>query len=70
MFICIVQPDHRVRLSFFCPHKNGESTGFSFGRAQSVEGQGSKNLYKNREIDRVFVFGFVIASRAGRWLGV
>ena len=48
--------------------QNGESTGFSFGKAQSVEGQGGKNLYKNREIDRVFVFGFVIARRAGRWL--
>ena len=49
--------------------QNGESTGFSFGRAQSVEGQGSKNLYRGREIDRVFVFGFVIARRAGRWRG-
>lgn len=26
--------------------QNGESAGFSFGRAQSVEGQGGKNLYK------------------------
>ena len=50
--------------------QNGESTGFSFGRAQSVEGQGGKNLYRGREIDRVFVFGFVIARRAGRWRGV
>lgn len=49
--------------------QNGESTGFSFGRAQSVEGQGSKNLYRGWEIDRVFVFGFVIARRAGRWRG-
>ena len=49
--------------------QNGESTGFSFGRAQSVEGQSGKNLYRGREIDKVFVFGFVIARRAGRWRG-
>ena len=49
--------------------QNGESRGFSFGRAQSVAGQGDKNLYRGREIDRVFVFGFVIARRAGRWSG-
>lgn len=54
---------------FLPPNKSGESTGFSFGRAQSVEGQGGKNLYRGREIDRVFVFGFVIARRAGRWSG-
>ena len=49
--------------------QNRESTGFSFGRAQSVEGQGSKNLYRGWEIDRVFVFGFVIARSVWRWSG-
>ena len=53
----------------YAAQQNGESTGFSFGRAQSVEGQGGKNLYRGREIDRVFVFGFVIARRVGRWRG-
>ena len=69
---CLYALCSRTSVSGFvvsAPQQNGESTGFSFGRAQSVEGQGGKNLYRGREIDRVFVFGSVIARRAGRWRG-